>query len=94
MKTASNKTARRARKKLGKPQWERRHTLIHGNEVVGEIALGTRGTWDGIYRWRVGNVAGETVSLEDAKREAETSLALQRAQMPLPLTGTGAGSNE
>lgn len=57
-----------------KPQWERgyfSHGYWLGKDKIGEVKLGPKGEWDGVYRWSAGSRAGESVTLEEAKRMVE-----------------------
>lgn len=88
---AETRAARQARKNL-KPRWERRHVMIDPETrlVVGEITLGERGKWDGLYRWTVAEFSGESPGLSQAKRDAEAALVIVKRQMRLPFSTSAA----
>src|ERR1700704_2107669 len=67
----------KAAKKGRQAFWERGY-LAHGywlgKERLGQIKLGPKKEWDGIYRWRAGNHSGEGSPLGEAKRAREQVL--------------------
>ncbi|HTQ73977.1 MAG TPA: hypothetical protein VMI74_06795 [Burkholderiales bacterium] len=76
--------AKRSAKKARQAFWERgylSHGYWYGRERLGTIELGPKKEWDGIYRWRAGDHAGECASLEEAKRAVEQA-ALVGASQP------------
>jgi len=66
--------------------WERGY-LAHGywlgKERLGQVKLGPKKEWDGIYRWQAGNRAGEASTLEEAKRGVEQAVLFGTSQLPL-----------
>src|SRR5258706_16148007 len=58
-------------KKAKQAFWERGY-LAHGywlgKERLGQVTLGPKKEWDGIYRWRAANHSGEAATLDEAKR--------------------------
>ena len=73
-------------KKAKQAFWERGY-LAHGywlgKERLGQVKLGPKKEWDGIYRWQAGNRAGEASSLEEAKRGVEQAVLFGTSQLPL-----------
>jgi len=73
-------------KKAKQAFWERGY-LAHGywlgKERLGQVKLGPKKEWDGIYRWQAGNRAGEASTLEDAKRGVEQAVLFGASQLPL-----------
>jgi hypothetical protein len=68
------------------PAWERgyySHGYWRGNVKLGTVKLAPRAEWDGIYRWEAGSLAGETTSLEEAKRAVEAAALAGASQMKL-----------
>jgi hypothetical protein len=66
--------------------WERgylSHGYWLGKERVGVVNLGPKGEWDGVYRWRAGNRAGEASTLEEAKRGVEQAVLFGTSQLRL-----------
>src|SRR5258708_35426273 len=61
-------------KKARQAFWERGY-LAHGywlgKERVGQVKLGPKKEWDGIYRWQAGNHSGGAATLEAAKLPVE-----------------------
>jgi hypothetical protein len=78
--------AKRSAKKAKQAFWERgylSHGYWLGKERLGLVQLGAKGDWDGVYRWRAGNHAGESGSLEEAKRAVEQAALVGASQLPL-----------
>jgi len=74
------------RPKKEKAFWERgylSHGYWLGKERVGVVKLGPKKEWDGIYRWQVGSHAGESVTLEEAKRAVEQAVLVGASQLSL-----------
>jgi len=73
-------------KKAKQAFWERGY-LAHGywlgKERLGQVKLGPKKEWDGIYRWQAGNRAGEASTLEEAKRGVEQAVLFGTSQLPL-----------
>ena len=73
-------------KKAKQAFWERGY-LAHGywlgKERLGQVKLGPKKEWDGIYRWQAGNRAGEASTLEEAKRSVEQAVLFGTSQLPL-----------
>ncbi len=67
------KSARKARQAF----WERGY-LAHGywlgKERLGQVRLGPKKEWDGIYRWQAGSHSGEAATLEEAKSAVEQAV--------------------
>jgi hypothetical protein len=79
----AKKNSKQSRKKA---QWERgyfSHGYWLGKAKLGEVKLGPKGEWDGRYRWQAGNRAGESLTLDDAKRAVETMTELGEKQLGL-----------
>ena len=76
------KSAKRAKQAF----WERGY-LAHGywlgKERLGQVRLGPKKEWDGIYRWQAGDRAGEASTLEEAKRGVEQAVLFGTSQLPL-----------
>ena len=74
------------RKKAKQAFWERGY-LAHGywlgKERLGQVKLGLKKEWDGIYRWQAGSHSGEASTLEDAKRAVEQAALVGVSQLPL-----------
>jgi hypothetical protein len=73
-------------KKAKQAFWERgylSHGYWMGKQRLGVVKLGAKKDWDGIYRWQAGNHAGETASLEEAKRAVEQAMLTGASQLPL-----------
>jgi len=70
-------------KKAKQAFWERGY-LAHGywlgKERLGQVTLGSKKEWDGIYRWRAGNHSGETATLDEAKRAVEQAVLVGASQ--------------
>ena len=73
-------------KKAKQAFWERGY-LAHGywlgKERLGQVRLGPKKEWDGIYRWQAGDRAGEASTLEEAKRGVEQAVLFGTSQLPL-----------
>jgi hypothetical protein len=73
-------------KKAKQAFWERGY-LAHGywlgKERLGQIKLGPKKEWDGIYRWHAGNHSGEAANLEEAKRAVEQAVLVGASQLAL-----------
>jgi hypothetical protein len=77
---------KRSAKKAKQAFWERgylSHGYWLGKERLGLVELGPKKDWDGVYRWRAGNHAGETGSLEEAKRAVEQAALIGASQLRL-----------
>ena len=77
---------KRTAKKARQAFWERgylSHGYWLGKERLGSVELGPKKEWDGVYRWRAGNHAGETGSLEEAKRAVEQAALIGASQLKL-----------
>ena len=75
--------AKRAKKQA---TWERgylSHGYWLGKQKAGSVTLGKKDEWDGIYRWRAGNHAGEAATLAEAKRAVEQAVLVGASQLPL-----------
>ena len=78
--------AKRSAKKARQAFWERgylSHSYWYGKERLGIVELGPKKDWDGIYRWRAGDHAGESASLEEAKRAVEQAALTGASQLNL-----------
>src|SRR5262249_19574782 len=78
--------AKRSAKKAKQAFWERgylSHSYWYGKERLGTVELGAKKDWDGVYRWRSGNHAGEAGSLEEAKRAVEQAALIGASQLKL-----------
>src|SRR5262252_1891390 len=78
--------AKRSAKKARQAFWERgylSHGYWYGKERLGTVELGAKRDWDGVYRWRAGNHAGEAGSLEEAKRAVEQAALIGASQLKL-----------
>ena len=78
--------AKRSAKIARQAFWERgylSHGYWYGKERLGTVELGPKKEWDGIYRWRVGNHAGESATLEGAKRAVEQAALTGASQLRL-----------
>src|SRR5262252_2556573 len=78
--------AKRSAKKARQAFWERgylSHGYWYGKERLGTVELGAKKDWDGVYRWRAGNHAGEAGSLEEAKRAVEQAALIGASQLKL-----------
>jgi hypothetical protein len=73
-------------KKAKQAFWERGY-LAHGywigKERLGQVKLGPKKEWDGIYRWQAGNHSGEATTLEEAKLAVEQTVLLGASQLRL-----------
>ena len=66
--------------------WERgylSHGYWLGKERLGMVTLGPKGEWDGVYRWKAGDRAGEASTLDDAKHSVEQAVLFGANQLPL-----------
>lgn len=73
-------------KKAKQAFWERgylSHGYWLGKERLGIVRLGPKKEWDGIYRWQVADQAGETTTLEEAKRAVEQAALVGASQLAL-----------
>ncbi len=73
-------------KKAKQAFWERgylAHGYWFGKERLGQVRLGPKKEWDGIYRWQAGDRAGEASTLEEAKRGVEQAVLFGTSQLPL-----------
>src|SRR2546429_9988374 len=80
-------------KKAKQAFWERgylAHGYWFGKERLGQVTLGPKKEWDGIYRWRAGTNSGETATRGDAKAPAER--AYSNGGTPLVLFYKKSGS--
>lgn len=78
------KKTRAARK--AKPIWERgymSHGYWLGNQNLGKITLAPADAGDHRYHWRVGNRAGKSVSLREAKAAVEQAVLVGTRQLGL-----------
>src|SRR5215510_14773423 len=78
--------AKRSTKKAKQAFWERgylSHGYWYGKDRLGTVELGPKKDWDGVYRWRSGNHAGEAGSLEEAKRAVEQAALSGASQLKL-----------
>jgi hypothetical protein len=78
--------AKRSAKKARQAFWERgylSHGYWYGKQRLGTVELGPKKEWDGVYRWSAGNHAGETGSLEEAKRAVEQAALAGASQLGL-----------
>jgi len=76
----------RGSRKAARAFWERgylSHGYWLGKKRLGIVRLGPRNEWDGIYRWEAGDQAGETATLDDAKRAVEQAALTGASQLPL-----------
>jgi len=73
-------------KKAKQAFWERGY-LAHGywlgKERLGQVRLGPKKEWDGVYRWQAGNHSGEAATLDEAKRSVEQAVLVGASQLPL-----------
>lgn len=77
---------RRSIRKAKQAFWERgylSHGYWLGKERLGVVQLGPKNDWDGVYRWQAGNHAGETTTLEEAKRMVEQAALTGASQLRL-----------
>ncbi len=76
------KSAKRAKQAF----WERGY-LAHGywlgKERLGQVRLGPKKEWDGVYRWEAGNHSGEAATLDEAKRAVEQAALAGASQLRL-----------
>jgi len=73
-------------KKAKQAFWERgylAHGYWFGKERLGQVRLGPKKEWDGIYRWHAGSHSGESATLEEAKRAVEQAALVGVSQLPL-----------
>ena len=66
--------------------WERgylSHSYWLGKERLGQVTLGPKKEWDGIYRWQAGDHSGEAATLDEAKRAVEQAVLVGASQLPL-----------
>jgi hypothetical protein len=69
-----------------KPIWERgylSHGYWLGKVKLGEVRLGPKDEWDGIYRWQAGSRKGETKTLDEAKLAVEGVIEMGDKQLGL-----------
>jgi hypothetical protein len=76
----------RPAKKAKQAFWERGY-LAHGywlgKERLGQVRLGPKKEWDGVYRWEAGNHSGEAATLDEAKRAVEQAVLVGASQLRL-----------
>ncbi|HET7199228.1 MAG TPA: hypothetical protein VFI80_00235 [Burkholderiales bacterium] len=73
-------------KKARQAYWERgylSHGYWLGKERLGSVELGPKKEWDGVYRWRAGHHAGESATLDEAKRSVELAALVGASQLKL-----------